>query len=204
MEPSTARVFRIITILAFAPTVAFVLPHGIGTHMLCPALGILPMAISACVGLVHVLGKAKFRAVSIAMDIFCACFLIGVLIPSWVFIASGGSWWYGVNAGLVMVGTYGTVPMMVNFMIHTWFVLCELHWRGLFPKKTCPHCNGALGRSSGRAQQGYQHVGREETNASGDGKEASSSVRFMDEEQGGPSKSMDGRPSTDDEAARLL
>lgn len=89
-------------------------------------------------------------------------------------------------------------------MIHMMFILCEVNWRHIFPLKTCPHCNCALDRSSRQSHPGYQHVAAEETGATGEGKESTSSVRFTDAEQGRPSMSDDARPSVDDETVRLL
>ncbi|KAK4543536.1 hypothetical protein LTR36_005431 [Oleoguttula mirabilis] len=203
MENNTDRGFRLFTIFAMAPAFALLLPYGMNSEgTICPTIGLVPMAFSACTGVVHVMGKAKSRAGNTVMDLFCACFLISILMPGWIDMAARD--FSRNHNGVTMLGTYGTVPMMFNFIIHAWFVLRELRWSGLFTRKTCPHCNCSLSRSDRQAHREYQHVATEETGAGGDSKERSVSVHFVDEEQGGPSVSIDARPSTDDESARLL
>lgn len=119
MEHNTDRNLRLLTIVGWIPAVAFLLPHGIITEMMCPVLGIIPMTFSALAGLAHLAGKAKSRAGNIVLDLFCACFLISILIPGWLFIASQEDLnyyyarWYNV-AGMAMLGTYGMVPMIIN------------------------------------------------------------------------------------------
>lgn len=120
MERNTDHTLRLLTIIAWVPAFALLLPHGIITETLCPVLGIIPMTFSALTGLVHLVGKAKYRAGNIVMDLFCACFLLSILIPGWVFMAGDSSymrysryWGYNV-APLTMVGTYGMVPMVMS------------------------------------------------------------------------------------------
>lgn len=104
------RFLRIITIGAWIPAFPFLLAHGIVTNLICPVLGIIPMTFSAITGIVHLSGGAKYRGANILVDLFCGTFLIGILIPGWCLLSGGWRW----NAGEVMVGTYGTVPMMIN------------------------------------------------------------------------------------------
>lgn len=109
---STAdRPIRLLTILAFAHSFALLLPHGLNTNQIVPALGILPMAFSACTGIIHLAQKAELRGASIAMDLFCACFLIGVFIPSCVSLACTG---HALAADQTVLGTFGVAPMMLN------------------------------------------------------------------------------------------
>lgn len=103
---------RLITILAWFPVFALLLPHGIVTRQALPVIGIVPMTFSACTGLVHLTGYAKIRAANIIIDLFCVCFLISILIPSWVFMAQEGR--YYRSNGSTMLGAYGTSPMMMN------------------------------------------------------------------------------------------
>lgn len=108
----SAHLLRLITILAWIPAFALGLPHGLTAHSPpCPAIGIIPMSISACLGITHLAKKTKYRSANIAMDLFCACFLISVLIPSWIFLT-----WrdLSMDGRLRVLGTYATVPMMLN------------------------------------------------------------------------------------------
>jgi len=111
-QDATDRPLRLLTILAWIPAFALALPHGIETHLLCPAIGVLPMTFSVCIGIIHLAGKSKSRGINLAMDLFCALFLIAVLIPSWIFLADHIR--RLTSVGKTMMGTYATVPMMLN------------------------------------------------------------------------------------------
>ncbi|EME40448.1 hypothetical protein DOTSEDRAFT_46827 [Dothistroma septosporum NZE10] len=104
------RLLRQITIYTLLPSVPFLLAHGIMTHILCPVLGIIPMTISAVSGIWHVWGGTPSRAVSGFVDVFVAGFLLGILFPGWIFMVGNGA------AVEVILGTYGTVGMIGNFL----------------------------------------------------------------------------------------
>jgi len=113
-QSAADRGLRLLTILAWIPAFALSLPHGLASGYPCPAVGILPMSFSACVGIFNLTKKAKLHGVNIAMDLFCALFLIGVLIASWIML----SWTdFSRHARTTMLGTYGTVPMMMNLQV---------------------------------------------------------------------------------------
>lgn len=101
---------RIITMLTWIPAFALSLPYGIDTGTVVPALGIMPMSFSALMGMVHLTGWARSRVGNLLMEIFCSCFLLGVLIAFWV-VLSHKMW---KRPSLLMLGSYATVPMMVN------------------------------------------------------------------------------------------
>ncbi|KAF2162725.1 hypothetical protein M409DRAFT_26962 [Zasmidium cellare ATCC 36951] len=200
------RFLRMITIACWVPAFPFLLAHGIVTNLICPVLGIVPMTFSAITALVHLAGGAKHRIPNIVVDLFCATFLIAVLIPGWILLR--GDW--RSNTGEVMVGTYGTVPMMINFVLHTWFVLREIELRNPFVWSRCPHCHGDLTHS----KQHHQRSPRAMSHVSSDSKESYEPVTMVDADEAGvpaegPSsynhhERSQPRPSTDDETARLV
>jgi len=110
------RTLRLVTVLGWPFAFALLLPYGITAAQVCLPLGLLPMSFSACAGLVHLSGKAKSAVGNAITDLFCALFLVAILIPSWVFLQQGkiGNWWGSVDPGLTMLGTYGSVPLMLN------------------------------------------------------------------------------------------
>lgn len=113
MERSSDRVLRLITVVGWIPAMAFSIAHGVIASTIFPALGTIPMSFSCITGLVHLTGYAKRRSANILMDLFVACFLISILVPTWVKMADGSHWWYP-GPGVVMLGTYGTMPMMIS------------------------------------------------------------------------------------------
>ncbi|KAK4494846.1 hypothetical protein PRZ48_014202 [Zasmidium cellare] len=196
------RFLRIVTIGCWVPAFPFLLAHGIVTNTVCPVLGIVPMTFSAITALVHLTGGAKHRIPNIVVDLFCGTFLIGVLIPSWIMLSDG---WRG-DRGVVMVGTYGTVPMMINFVLHTWFVLREIELRNPFVWSRCPHCHGDLTHHKTPSHRAMSHV-------SSDSKESYEPVTMVDADEAAPAEGPSSynhheqsqpRPSTDDETARLV
>lgn len=104
------RMLRNVTIWMWLPAFPFLLAHGIMTNQLRPVLGIIPVTFSAISGLVHVSGRARYRPA----NIFTAMFLLGIMIPGWVFMASNNCWHCTDEVNSSIVGTYGTVPMIIN------------------------------------------------------------------------------------------
>ncbi|KAK0939515.1 hypothetical protein LTR29_008884 [Friedmanniomyces endolithicus] len=208
---------RLLTLLLWIPAFAFLLPYGILTEEICPTLAIAPMTFSAALATLHLAGKAKSRPANILADLFLGLFLLGALIPGWVSMASvhGRYGWRGWQMGTTMVGTYGTVPVMVSFGVHAYCFFRELYYACRAPTKTCPHCHGTLGRTPKRSV--YASVPGDnddvavpemaEEGDSNDSKESfhSSQGRIvLADEEPRPSSSKSPRPSTDDETARLV
>lgn len=113
---------RLLGLILCVPAIAFLIPYGVNTKQLAPTLGLIPMALSALIAVMHITGKARYQPINILLDIFTACLLIGILIPGWVFLAEGRTphWFaygrfvpYG-RVGNTMLGTYGTMPLMIN------------------------------------------------------------------------------------------
>jgi len=106
---------RMLTLILWIPAIAFLIPYGVQSQQLAPTLGLIPMTLSALIAIMHITGQARWQPINILLDIFTACFLIGALIPGWVFIAEGRSrYWYYNKVEITMLGAYGTVPLMVN------------------------------------------------------------------------------------------
>ena len=103
---------RALTIFLWIPALAFLVPYGVDTGSICPAIGMIPTTLSALIGVVHVTGRARSQPLNIALDLFAACFLLGILIPGWVTLAESSRWYSSV--GTIMVGTYGTAAMMLS------------------------------------------------------------------------------------------
>jgi hypothetical protein len=104
------RALRIITILLWIPSFAFLLPYGIDSSEVFPALGIVPMTVSAFVSILHLYHLVPSPKLSMMLEFACGLFQIGFLIPSWAIMSSGYMWG---GKGLVMLGSYGTAPMMI-------------------------------------------------------------------------------------------
>lgn len=105
---------RLLTLLLFIPAFAFLLAHGIAAEYVLPALGLLPMSLSAVSGIVHLTGRVpKNSSWGCVADFWIAGFLIAILIPSWITMAEG--YHYTRRDGLV--AAYGTVPMMVALYV---------------------------------------------------------------------------------------
>lgn len=104
------RALRIITILTFEPALALLIPHGIVSHQICPALGLVPMFLSACLGLIHVFRTVKARSVDSFIDAFLAAFLLSIMIPAFVVVAESRR----LSKGLL--GAYGTMPLIINLL----------------------------------------------------------------------------------------
>ena len=125
--PPADRLLRWITIWSFVPAIAFLIPHGALTNMPCPAIGLIPQGLSACFGVFHIYRRLNTRGIDIAVDLFLAIFLIGTLIPGWVLISENHSYFLGIDTvSSTMVGTYGTVPLMLNLCVLTSLPLMDM------------------------------------------------------------------------------
>lgn len=118
---SSTVFLRRVTILSFAPAFFILLIHGISSGWAFPALGILPLAVSAVLGamLLHrdrvaALGS-PVQALSpeniFYADTALAVWYIAFLIPTWVFL--GRPW----HRDTIILGTYGSVFLMVNLCV---------------------------------------------------------------------------------------
>ncbi|KXL45188.1 hypothetical protein M433DRAFT_148704 [Acidomyces richmondensis BFW] len=204
---SADRTLRLITAFGWPFAFALLLPYGIHAGQVCLPLGLLPMSLSACVGLVHLHGKANSSVGNAIMDLFCAVFLVAILIPGWVFLQEGrhGSWGGYVDPGLTMLGTYGSMPLMLNFAIHTYFFTRGVWHARLIRSRTCPHCHGDLGQPAPRPGQ-YMQIRDDDMPDVQERKKSFGSIRMSEESdvEGRPSRSKAPRPSTDDETANLV
>ena len=117
MERNGDRALRLASIFAWIPAFALLLPHRINTGRVLPVLGIAPITFSAVTGIFHVAGRAKSRTAYRLMDLFCASFLISVLIPSFVALAEYNNYGRWCMAGIIMLGSYGTVPLMMSLYV---------------------------------------------------------------------------------------
>jgi len=111
-QMDSSRPVRILTMLTWIFPVALAIPYSADNNVPLPAIGVLPMTISACVAIFTLTGRPKrSRGVTIALDIFCASFLFGIFIPSIVILAGSG---YSESGNQTVLGTLGAAPMMLN------------------------------------------------------------------------------------------
>jgi hypothetical protein len=106
------RVLRLITIWAWIPAMCLLIPYGVIAGKVVPPLGLIPISISAVFGLVMISRNSTPRGVIISMDVFIAAFLFSIIVPGIALMRRGG-WWS--DRGLMMVGTYATCPLLLNW-----------------------------------------------------------------------------------------
>jgi hypothetical protein len=181
------RILRIICVCTFIPALGFNLAHGIVFNSILPAMGLLPHAFS--VGLaIYELGwlerlfhKHQYRiilqdesestkpsatrdGIVALMDFLIGSALLGCIVGGYILMA-GYRWYYWDNASRGIVGTYATLPFIVNAYVicSTWKMIlltCFRFIHGYFllkafyqwskkcttPRKppTCPHCRATL------------------------------------------------------------
>ena len=109
----TDRVLRTINILVFIPALGLLIPHGVISRHAAPAIGLVPGSISALLAIVYLANKGPKQAwIRLYLDVFVSTFLIGTLIPGWIFLAQGSRWWSRANT--TMLGSYGSACLMVD------------------------------------------------------------------------------------------
>ncbi|CAM1504367.1 Fc.00g019580.m01.CDS01 [Cosmosporella sp. VM-42] len=151
---SSARLFLALSLL---PAFVLCLAHGILSHHLVPAIGLVPLAVSTA-GSIFLLRRSPEDAgpntrrfahpiVVFAYDVVLAAALMVVLVFTW--IAKGGT------PELSMLAAYATIPLLFNFLVHLYLALGSIYaglaigglvhwliWRTLPPE--CPNCNHRL------------------------------------------------------------
>ncbi|KAF6811626.1 hypothetical protein CSOJ01_05610 [Colletotrichum sojae] len=157
-SPATNVVLRKITIVFFPFAFTLLLIHGIITNCSFPALDILPLAGSALLSililrrdLLAALGspiQALSESNIFAADIVLLVFDFIFLIISWATIRE--PW----DRGQIVLGTYGTVPLMVDFGIHAYLSVSQLGHMFVRRSCDCPHCrDGAKSHFSSRVSE---------------------------------------------------
>ncbi|KAL1632840.1 hypothetical protein SLS56_003330 [Neofusicoccum ribis] len=118
----TAAFLRRITMANFVPAFPLLLAHGLAANEALPAVGLVPLAGSVLLG-GFVLYRDRVAAIGSPIrslspsnvffaDVLLSLVYIGLLIGSWVTLGEE-SWG---RRSLIILGTYGTVFMMVNFV----------------------------------------------------------------------------------------
>lgn len=115
---SSTVFLRRVTILLFPPAFLILLIHGVSSSWAFPALGILPLAVSAVLGalLLHRDRVAALGSPVQALtpenifyaDTILVIWYLAFLIPTWVFLGRPS------DEEIIILGTYGSVFLMVN------------------------------------------------------------------------------------------
>jgi len=75
------RQLRMVTILASLLGMALLLPHGVNTEKVLPAIGIAPMCFSAAMGALTLTGRLRSPRIIAPMDLMMAAFLFCFMVP---------------------------------------------------------------------------------------------------------------------------
>ncbi|OHE91454.1 hypothetical protein CORC01_13226 [Colletotrichum orchidophilum] len=135
---------RRLEIIAFPPAFVLLLAHGIASERAFPALGVLPLAASAVLGL-FVLNRDALAAVGSPIqalsesnifwaDCLLTVFHLSLLIPSWILLTDTR------HKPLLVLGTYCTVFMMFDLSVHLYIVLPQAVHLLISRSCDCPHC----------------------------------------------------------------
>ncbi|OCK89452.1 uncharacterized protein K441DRAFT_667557 [Cenococcum geophilum 1.58] len=152
----TFQPLRTLTIVSFAPGATLALIHSIVTHCAFPAVGIIPLFCSAILGLallhpstISYGGSAiSFSHTNVlTLDFSIAVLNLIFLIYAWVNVPKHQ------DGGQVMLGTYSTVPQMLNLGIHVYFVLRDVE-RVVRHTRDCAECRHGM-HKHGSAREGY-------------------------------------------------
>ena len=108
---SLDRVLRTTTIVTFLLAFALLIPYGVTTAAVLPALGLVPAFISAILSPLALNTSPRWTWFILCMDTFVAVFLFSILMPFFIITAGSMSW---LSNGTVMLGTYGSVPLMID------------------------------------------------------------------------------------------
>jgi hypothetical protein len=106
------RPLRLTTILSFLPAFPLCLAHGIVSHAPVPAVGLVPLAVSAAVGIALLQRRKPTHPAAIcAADLVLAAGLMVVLVFTWITAPRSH------HGGLSMLASYATIPLLVNLCV---------------------------------------------------------------------------------------
>jgi hypothetical protein len=108
---SLERILRTTTIVTFLLAFAFLLPYGVASHSVLPAIGLVPAFISAILSPLALNTSSRWRGFILCMDVFIGIFLISILVPYWLLTAGS---MHRLTNGTIMLGTYGSMPLMID------------------------------------------------------------------------------------------
>ena len=95
------RTLRLITIGSWVPGMALLIPYGVKSQMAFPPLGLIPLTMSAIVGLAKVYSSAGYIQYTVFMDALIAILLLCFIIP-------------GFPMRWPELGTFAVCPLFVN------------------------------------------------------------------------------------------
>lgn len=107
---------RVLTTLSFISAFPLCIAHGVLSHLVVPAVGLVPLAVSAIGSVVLIRslpddtgaldGKAPHPVAIFIYDVLMAAALMVVLVFTW--ITKEGT------PGLSMLAAYATIPLLFN------------------------------------------------------------------------------------------
>ncbi|KAH7381190.1 hypothetical protein DE146DRAFT_728829 [Phaeosphaeria sp. MPI-PUGE-AT-0046c] len=152
---SFPHALRAVSLATFPPAFLILLIQGIASQQVNPAIGILPLFFSAAFSALLLVNEKRCGCqasgltgtpIHLVFDLMLGIGLLVCLILDWVLMPKSSSWSRhdrGDNKGLVMLGTYGTNFLIVNFLTHLYFVGKQLQ-ESLSPGSSypmsCPQC----------------------------------------------------------------
>lgn len=121
---STDRVIRAVTILNMIPGLGFFIPAGVTRRELWPLIGIVPLSLSACLGLLVLSVGPRPRLMVAFFDLILAGFALGIYIWGWTRERRSGmvghlnqkSFW-DHRADLVQIGGHAAFGILI-----VWYV----------------------------------------------------------------------------------
>ncbi|QIW98854.1 hypothetical protein AMS68_004372 [Peltaster fructicola] len=141
MDKTVDRVLRTALVYNFLFGIVLLIIFGMKTGYVLLPLGLIPAFFSAVIGLVGLGNGLKKRAVAIPFDSILLAFHIGLFVPGVLSLARADtSSPRGLDAGAIMLGTYATVPLMLDLAIHAYCILRHLPLPGIGATATCPNC----------------------------------------------------------------
>ncbi|PSN75109.1 hypothetical protein BS50DRAFT_606333 [Corynespora cassiicola Philippines] len=158
---STAHSLRAIPLAMFPPAFLMLLITGLVSSKVNPAIGILPLFLSATYSALLLANEKRCGCQSsgltgtpihLIVDLTLSLLLLTCLILTWVFLPTRSSG--GQN---IMLGTYSSNWLAIDFFIHSYFTLKSLSdaMQANQSPMSCPHCQFGPFTSSVKLAAGY-------------------------------------------------
>ncbi|KAF1998557.1 hypothetical protein P154DRAFT_439078 [Amniculicola lignicola CBS 123094] len=143
---STYHTLRAVSVITFPPAFFFLLIQGIASRRVNPAISLLPLFFSSFYSLFLLANERQCGCqasgltgtpIHLVCDLLLGIGLLVCLILTWVFLPQH---WDGP---VIMLGTYCTNFIIVNFLVHLHFTLRTLY-EAMAPGQnypsSCPRC----------------------------------------------------------------
>lgn len=188
---------------------AMLIATAVISHHAYFAMPVIPTTASVVIALSLLHPRATHRPIHTFFDLVLTCVHLGMIIPYIVGVREGWGWRMHYDDGLRMLACYASFPPLAVFGIHAYFIIRAMFpnplavWNAMLGCATCPHCQKEI-RADPRLLWDFTPNGSRSSGSSTHSHDNKGNYANVPDVPPYQEDETVPRPSTDDEAARLV